>query len=167
MIDAVATPENPNVAAPPPPEQTLAIYSTTSIENSGDCDSPPLAGGGDMANYPCDPVPHLPPGADYMPYNALRPQRGYVVLGGSFSNICDDWAIIRLEPEPTWDQLEGTAALVTAQIEQRGYEVRQVSRSALGAAMVRFEGVIDRDNAIRNSPYFIGETVMRILTTRV
>ena len=33
----------------------------------------------------------------------------------------------------------------------------------MGAALVRFDGVIDRDNAIRNSPYFIGETVMRVI----
>lgn len=31
------------------------------------------------------------------------------------------------------------------------------------AALVRFEGVIDRDSAIRNSPYFIGDTVLRVI----
>ena len=87
-----------------------------------------------MANYPCDPIPHLPPGAGYVPFNHRRPQRGYVVVGGSTNEVCDDWAIVQLEPEPSWEQFEGTSILIRAQMAQRGYDIRQISRCAMGAA---------------------------------
>jgi hypothetical protein len=116
-----------------------------------------------MANYPCDPLPHLPPGANPIPYNAMRPQRGYVVVGGELSVICDDWAIILLEPEPNLNVFQGTSQLIIAQFEQHGYRIRQISRCGMGTTLVCFTNVVDRDNAISQSPYFIGDSIIRVL----
>jgi hypothetical protein len=102
-----------------------------------------------MANYPCDPLPHLPPGANPIPFNNLRPQHGYVVVGGELPVICDDWAIVLLEPEPNLDAFQGMSLLIRAQFEHRGYHIRQISRCGMGMALVRFADAVDRDNVIR------------------
>jgi hypothetical protein len=88
-----------------------------------------------MANYPCDPLPHLPPGADLIPFNAIRPQRGYVVVGGELPIICDDWAIVSLEPEPNMQMFQGTSQLIRGQFEHRGFCIRQISRCGMGTAL--------------------------------
>ncbi|KAM0825908.1 hypothetical protein ACQ4PT_069217 [Festuca glaucescens] len=116
-----------------------------------------------MACYPCDPIPHLPPGADIIPVSPLQPQRGYVCIGGTMHVICDDWAIGLLEPEPSWELFQGTANLITGQLEGRGYGIKQISRCAMGAAMVRFQDCMARDNAVKNSPYIVQDTVMRVI----
>jgi hypothetical protein len=116
-----------------------------------------------MANYPCDPLPHLPPGANPISFNNLRPQRGYVVVGGELPVICDDWAIVLLEPEPNLDAFQGTSQLIRAQFEHRGYHIRQISRCGMGTALVRFADAVDRDNVISQSPFFIGDTIMRVI----
>ena len=51
------------------------------------------------------------------------------------------------------------AALISGFLPQRGYPVRQISRSGMGSALVRFSCVVDRDMAIGGSPYFIGDSV--------
>jgi hypothetical protein len=116
-----------------------------------------------MANYPCDPLPHLPPSAVPVPFNALRPQCGYVVVGGELLIICDDWAIVSLEPEPDLTHFQGMSQLIRAQFEQRGFRIRQISRCGMGTTLVCFMDAVDRDNAISQSPYFIGETVLRVI----
>ncbi|KAM0930643.1 hypothetical protein ACQ4PT_000838 [Festuca glaucescens] len=116
-----------------------------------------------MACYPCDPLPHLPPGADIIPFNPLRPQRGYVCVGGTLPVICDDWAIVLLEPEPSWEAFQGTANLIRDQLEGRGYGIKQISRCAMGAAMVRFQDCLDRDNVVKYSPYIVQDSVMRVI----
>ena len=42
--------------------------------------------------------------------NRLRPQRGYVVIGGNLPQAADDWAIIVIKLEPNPDQFLGTAS---------------------------------------------------------
>ena len=87
----------------------------------------------------------------------------YVVVGGTLPLVCDDWATVIIEPEPTPDMFQGTTTLITDLFQKRRLTVSEVSRSGLGAAMIRFQDVIERDSAVRNSPYFIGDTVMRIV----
>ena len=96
-----------------------------------------------MANYPCDPIPHLPPGAFLVPNNGLRPQRGYVIVGGNLPVIADDWAIVTINPEPNWQAFQGTALLITDQLHQRGFHIRQISRSGMGTALIRFNYVAE------------------------
>jgi hypothetical protein len=116
-----------------------------------------------MANYPCNPLPHLPPGADLIPFNALRPQRGYVVVGGELPIIYNDWAIVLLEPEPNMQMFQGTSQLIRGQFEHCGFCIRQISCCGMSTALVHFMDVVDRDNAIGQSPYFVGDTVMRVI----
>jgi hypothetical protein len=116
-----------------------------------------------MANYPCDPLPHLPPGADLIPFNALRPQRGYVVVGGELPIIYNDWAIVLLEPEPNMQMFQGTSQLIRGQFEHCGFCIRQISCCGMSTALVHFMDAVDRDNAIGQSPYFVGDTVMRVI----
>ncbi|CAM0912751.1 unnamed protein product [Alopecurus aequalis] len=115
-----------------------------------------------MANYPCNPIPHLPPGVGLVPNNGLRPQRGYAVMGGNLPIAADDWAIISNAPEPNWEAFQGTTLLITDQLHERGYHLRQISRCGMGTPLVRFNYVSDRDMAVGNSPYFIRDLVMRI-----
>ena len=106
---------------------------------------PPLS----MANYPCDFIPHLPPGAGFIPSNGLRLQRGYAMVGGSLPVACEAWAIVIVEPEPHLDQFQGTSALISDFLEQhRGFTVREISRCGLGSALVRFLDVIERDSLL-------------------
>jgi hypothetical protein len=116
-----------------------------------------------MANYPCDPLPHLPRSANPSPFNVLCPQRGYVVVGGELPVICDDWAIVLLEPEPNLDAFQGTSQLIKAQFEHRGYRIRQISHCGMGMVLVRFADAVDHDNVISQSPFFIGDTTMHVL----
>jgi hypothetical protein len=60
------------------PNGNRSPYPSSASPNSSpllleDIDRRPLAAE-DMANYPCDPLPHLPTGAVPVPFNALRPQ---------------------------------------------------------------------------------------------
>jgi hypothetical protein len=71
-----------------------------------------------------------------------------VVVGGELSIICDDWAIVSLEPEPNMQMFQGTSQLIRGQFEHRGFHIRQISRCGMGTALVRFMDAVDRDNAI-------------------
>jgi hypothetical protein len=139
-----------------PPDRSLrgnrTTYPSPDSPNSTplfleDIDREPLAAEA-MANYPCDPLPHLPPGVDPIPFNALRPQRGYVVVGGELPIISDDWAIVSLEPEPNMQMFQGTSELIRGQFEHRGFRIRQISHCGMGTALVNFMDAIDRNNAI-------------------
>jgi hypothetical protein len=149
------------------PNGNRYLYPSSALPNSSpllleDIDHrPPVAEV--MANYPCNPLPHLPPGVVPVPFNTLRPQRGYMVVGGELPIICDDWAIISLELEPDLTHFQGMSQLICAQFEQRGFCIRQISRCGMGTALVHFMDAVDHDNAISQSPYFIGETVLRVI----
>jgi hypothetical protein len=59
-----------------------------------------------MANYECDPHPHVLAGMVAIPPGPLRTQRGYIVVGGDFPLFPDDWAIATLTPgmcQNHWD----------------------------------------------------------------
>ena len=116
-----------------------------------------------MANYLCDFIPHLPASVGFIPPNGLHPQRSYAVVGGSLPHICNDWEIVVLEPEPSTDMFEGTATLIADFLQQRRLTVRAISRSGIGAALVRFMDVVEQVSAVFNSPYFIGDTIMRVI----
>jgi hypothetical protein len=51
-----------------------------------------------MANYDCDPFPHVPAGMAIVPAGPLRAQRGHVIICGDVPAYCDDWAVATLAP---------------------------------------------------------------------
>jgi hypothetical protein len=86
-----------------------------------------------------------------------------VVVGGELPIICDDWAIVSLELEPDLTHFQGTSQLIRAHFEHKGLHIRQISRCGMGTTLVRFMDAVDRDNAISQSPYFIGDTVLHVI----
>lgn len=73
-----------------------------------------------MANYSCDPYPHLPEGAIVIPPGPLRAQLGYVVVGGELPVIFDDWAIASLVPDVPAKDFHGARALIVEYLQSRG-----------------------------------------------
>jgi hypothetical protein len=116
-----------------------------------------------MANYACDPFPHVPPGMAALPPGPLRTQRGYVVLGGDFPLICDDWAIASLVPEVGQNHFEIISQTIYHQLQVLGLEARSMSPCAMGSAFVRFASVTDRDAAVSLSPIPVGDSILRFV----
>ncbi|KAM0913956.1 hypothetical protein ACQ4PT_011815 [Festuca glaucescens] len=116
-----------------------------------------------MANYDCNPFPHVPAGMAVLPPGPLHTQRGYVIVGGDFPLFCDDWAIATLAPAVSQNHFELISTTITEQLQQYGLEVRSISKCAMGSALVRFGTVTDRDAAINLSPMWIGDTSMRFV----
>ena len=46
---------------------------------------------------------------------------------------------------------------------ERGFHIAEVSRCGMGAALVRFQHACDIDTAIANSPYFVGDSTLRVI----
>jgi hypothetical protein len=116
-----------------------------------------------MANYPCDPTPHLPPGTNVIPPCIHRRRRTMHVFGGAPLLICDDWAIVILEPPSNPDHFGADAAFIYDFLDHQGYAVKTISRSAMGASLVQFNNTYARDTAIQNSSYFVGDSVLHII----
>ena len=58
-----------------------------------------------------------------IPPGPLRTQRGYVVLGGKFNTMCNDWAITTLAPEIDADHFELALAMILGRLQAIGLEV--------------------------------------------
>jgi hypothetical protein len=116
-----------------------------------------------MANYDCDPFPHVPAGMVAIPPGPLRQQRGYVILGGDFPIFYDDWAIATLIPDPGQNHFELVSQTISQQMQDVGIEIRTISRCAMGSALVRFATCTDRDAAINISPINVGDSMLRFV----
>uniref|UniRef100_M8ANT6 DUF7597 domain-containing protein n=1 Tax=Aegilops tauschii TaxID=37682 RepID=M8ANT6_AEGTA len=117
-----------------------------------------------MATYPCDPLPLLPPGTAVMEANGNRHSRTYHFLGGEPLVQSGDWAIISLAPPPDPAKFETDAMLIRHFLDhERGFCIAKISCCGMGAAFVRFAHACDIDTAIANSPYFVSDSVLRVL----
>jgi hypothetical protein len=85
------------------------------------------------------------------------------VFGGSPLFICDNQAIIVLEPPSDPDHFTADAALIHDFLVNQGYVVKTVLRYVMGAALVQFTNTCTRDTAIQNSPYFVGVSVLHVI----
>ena len=102
-----------------------------------------------MANYPCDPTPHLPPGTAVIEPHGIRRRRTYHYLGGAPLNVAHEWAIVTLAPPPDPAHYEQDIALIRHFLhETRGWPIAEDSRCGMGAALVRFVCAVDIDTAI-------------------
>jgi hypothetical protein len=122
-LTPVAPPPNPAPSAAPPPPPPCYHHLT---DDNGES----------MANYPCDPHPHLPPGADIVPQCIHHRRRAFHVFTNTPLINCDDWAVIILEPKSDPAQFVGDAALIRAFLNGQGHHVRQMTRSAMGVALI-------------------------------
>jgi hypothetical protein len=68
-----------------------------------------------------------------------------------------------LEPPIDPEQFISDAALIRSFLNDQGYHVRQMTRSGMGAALVQFSDVVSRDTAVDRSPFFVGESVLRVI----
>ncbi|KAM0887532.1 hypothetical protein ACQ4PT_028966 [Festuca glaucescens] len=116
-----------------------------------------------MANFPCDPLPHLPPGTSIVEPGPLRTKRSYVVVGGDLPVACDDWAIATLAPEIDAAEYDGAIAVIVDYLEHRGLTVCHTTRCGMGTALVQFVSSCDRDTAVESSPHMIGDTMLRFV----
>ncbi|KAM0827226.1 hypothetical protein ACQ4PT_068330 [Festuca glaucescens] len=116
-----------------------------------------------MANYPCDPLPLMPPGTSIVEPGPLCVNRGYVVIGGDLPVACDDWAVANLEPEVEAAGFQGAIAIIVDFLEHRGLSVRHTSRCGMGTALIQFVSSCDRDTAVESSPFFIEDTGLRFV----
>jgi hypothetical protein len=76
---------------------------------------------------------------------------------------CDDWAIVVPEPPTDPKQFPADAALIRGFLNNNGYHIRQITRSGMGAALVQFSDGVSRDIAIDRSPFFVGDSVLRVI----
>jgi hypothetical protein len=97
-----------------------------------------------MANYPCDPT-LLPPSTNTIPPYIHHRRCASHVFGGAPLLICDDWAIVILEPPSDPNHFGADAALIRDFLDHQGYAVKTISRSAMGAALVQFNNTCARD----------------------
>ncbi|KAM0869792.1 hypothetical protein ACQ4PT_040437 [Festuca glaucescens] len=116
-----------------------------------------------MANFPCEPLPHLPPGTSIIEPGPLRTKRNYMIVGGDLPMACDDWAIATLAPEIDTAEYDGAITVIVDYLEHRGLTVRHTSRCGMGTALVQFVSSCDRDTAVESSPHMIGDTVLRFV----
>jgi hypothetical protein len=114
-----------------------------------------------MATYPYDP--HLPLGTKIIPLNLHHRRRGYHIFSGAPLLNYDDWAIVVLEPPTDPVQFLADAALIRHFLNDRGFHVRQITRSGMGAALIQFSDGVSRDSAIDRSPLFVGDSILRVI----
>lgn len=117
-----------------------------------------------MASYPCDPLPHQPPGTNIVELNGHRRHCTYHYLGGSSIVESYEWVISTLAPPPDPDQFDTDIQLICHFLDQTwGFHLVETSCCAMGAAMVRFASAVDLDTAIGQSPYFIGDSTLCVI----
>ena len=69
-----------------------------------------------------------------------------------------------IELEPSAVQFTGTAAIICHELEHnRRYTITDITPSLIGAALACFMDVVERDAAIENSTFFVGDTVIRVI----
>ncbi|KAM0929923.1 hypothetical protein ACQ4PT_001292 [Festuca glaucescens] len=90
-----------------------------------------------------------------MPPGPLRTQHGYVVLGGEFPLFANDWAIATLVPDVGQNHFDIAIATIQDHLQQLGLEVRSRSMCAMGTALIRFNTITDRDDAVNLIPHHL------------
>ncbi|KAM0922748.1 hypothetical protein ACQ4PT_005977 [Festuca glaucescens] len=116
-----------------------------------------------MANYPCDPIPHLPPGYTIVEPNDQQRRRGYHVFNGAPLQLYEEWGIVELIPATNPEQFASDAMLIRGYLDTQGHHVHHISRSGMGTALVQFVDVATRDAAMARSPFFMGDSTMRVI----
>ena len=93
-----------------------------------------------------------------------RRHRTYHFLGVEPLVQSGDWAIISLVLPPDPNQFVTDAMLNRHFLDhERGFRIAEISMCGMGAAFIRFQHTCDIDTAITNSPYFVGDSVLRVL----
>lgn len=101
-----------------------------------------------MANWECDPRPHVPKGFTLEPVaNPLLCHE--VFLAGCFTEQNEDLAIVRLQPAVNKDDFEYLASALRGFFEEI-HQVRlaDIQPCALGDAYVRFNSPVERERFI-------------------
>jgi hypothetical protein len=68
-----------------------------------------------------------------------------------------------LEPPTGPEQFAADAALIRGFLNNNGYHMRQITRSGMGAALVQLYDGVSRDTAIDCSPFFVGDSILRVI----
>ncbi|CAO1939557.1 unnamed protein product [Urochloa humidicola] len=109
-----------------------------------------------MANFPCNPMLFVPPGL-HVEQGWQRPARSRVALGGEPPRRHEQYAIVRLEPEPIADQVQDLLNDVSEMLEH-DFPVRVVSSfpSPLGLGLFQFDSPVQRQTLLDASPIQFG-----------
>jgi hypothetical protein len=89
-----------------------------------------------MTNYPCDPIPHLPPGFNIVELNDHQRRRGYHVFNGTPLQLFEEWGIVEIIPATNPEQFASDATLIRGYLDNQGHHVHHISRSGMGTALV-------------------------------
>ncbi|CAO2144477.1 unnamed protein product [Urochloa humidicola] len=105
-----------------------------------------------MANFPCNPMLYMPMG-QHVEDGWLRPARTRVALGGEPPRRHEQYAIIRLQPEPAQAQVIDLIQDLSEFLEDE-FPVRVVSAfpSPLGLGLFQFESPVQRQTLLDASP---------------
>lgn len=116
-----------------------------------------------MANWACDPRPHIPKGFELVPHVERLMLRHEVFVIGCFNQYNEDLAIIKLEPainKEDFDQL--ATALRSFFKEIHEVHVAEVQPCPFGEAYVRFNSTLERERFL--GPVFsFGSYSMRVI----
>lgn len=103
-----------------------------------------------------DPHPFLPHGFHHIEVHgrqlmaraATRPKQRH-----------EDWTIVTINPYPDHLVMFAPTHDIIREflVDNRGIRIRDIQRSHLGQALVRFDWVIDRDHFVHNSPHPFGD----------
>ncbi|CAO2144855.1 unnamed protein product [Urochloa humidicola] len=109
-----------------------------------------------MANFPCNPMLYVPMG-QHIEDGWLRPARSRVALGGEPPRRHEQYAIIRLQPEPVQAQVIDLIQDVSEFLEDE-FPVRVVSGypSPLGLGLFQFDNPVQRQVLLDASPIPFG-----------
>ncbi|KAM0909714.1 hypothetical protein ACQ4PT_014652 [Festuca glaucescens] len=116
-----------------------------------------------MANYPCDPIPHLPPGYTIVELYDHQRHRGYHVFNGAPLLPFEEWGIVELIPATNPEQFASDATLIRGFLDTQGHHVHQITRSGMGTALVQFVDVATCDAVVARSPFFVGDSTLRVI----
>lgn len=74
----------------------------------------------------------------------------------------EDWAIVPFNPYPDYPVMWFATRDIIREflVDHRGFRIRDIQRSHLGQALVRFDSVHDRDLFVHTSPHPYGDVTL-------
>jgi hypothetical protein len=111
----------------------------------------------EMAFQTADPQPFMPRGFHRLEVQGRKHMARVVARREPYVN--EDWAILSIEPLPQALVIFASVREVSLEflIQHKRLQIRDIQRSHLGQALVRFVHIYDRDRLITQSPHPYGD----------
>lgn len=114
-----------------------------------------------MANFPLDPLPHVPRGFEIVPRDPnAPPSRLYAYIGGVLDSYNEDLAVAFLLPAVAKEDFQDLVEALKSFFRNLGVRVSEVQPSPIGDAYVRFGSPVERERFLdANIPFGHGYTL--------